>query len=232
MAALSGAEEHIAHHVRGKVTRLQSQYAAGPGAQPTSWAAQSLANLRRANPLAVGDDPAVWELVFDGMSTALMGHEDAPSRSERMIHAALCLYAHHQQSQTHPVHEPGARPGLALGRLARARASSREELSPGVAARVHATATATTAEKRLHELRGLILLMRAERPPINLDYGLLAVDLYRLDQPGTAPWVRLGWARDLHRKPHCPEDASAARDTSVAADDDLPPSTPHTSGAI
>ncbi len=46
-------------------------------------------------------------------------------------------------------------------------------------------------------MRGLITQFRAEEIP--LEYGQLAQDLRRLQNPRTAPGVRLQWGRDYHR---------------------------------
>lgn len=228
MTRESPVQAALAAHVGRTVARLQAMYARGVGEQPTSQGAQVLAALRRADPGSPGDDPAVWGAVFDGMPTEVIGHGDDPSRAERAAHGAICLYALHQQSHSDPVHRLGARPGQAFGRLARARATGHDSLNVSVVARVHAASTANTSAKRLHELRGLISLLRAETPTIQIDYGRLAVDLYRLSWPRSAPSVRLAWARDLHGRPV----DSAGDGALTTVHDSTTPSSPESTGAI
>ncbi len=185
-------------HVRRQVSTLQTQYAR-PGQQPTSHAAAVMAALRRADPSAPGDDPAVWEQTLAGMPEALMGRGDSPSRSEAAAHAAICLYAVHQASRTDMKHRAGVRFGQAVRQLAKARATG-TDLDPPIVKRFHEVGVAGTAVRRLSVLRSLLQLMRAESSPsIGLDYGLLALDLYDLADPRRAAGVRLAWGRDLHR---------------------------------
>lgn len=189
----------LASLVRAQVKRLQREYARG-GEQPTSWGAATLSALRRADPALPGDDPAVWQITLDALPESLAGRGDEPSRAESAIHAALCLYATHQQSRIDGVHVDGRRLGQAVRALARARAVN-EELDSSVVNRLHQLGTATTTRRRHTVLRSLLTLMRAERSSATaLDYGLLARDLYSLENPQTAPGVRLVWGRDLRHR--------------------------------
>lgn len=197
----------LVDHVHGVVERVQRAYAQGPGQQPTSYGAAQIGMLRRLDPARTGDDPASWGLVLEGMPDALIGGEGAdglmvPSRSEDAAHAAICLYAMHQQSHGDPVHARGSTPGRAFGALARARAMGDQQLSASVVERIHAASSASTSQRRVSDLRTLVSLLRTERTPtITLDYGLLAKNLYTLADPKTAPRVRLAWGRDLHARP-------------------------------
>ena len=89
-----------------------------------------------------------------------------------------------------------------VGRLARARARD-ESLDDSTVRRFHQVALATDFTGRLYFLRGVIQLLRAERPPIGLDYGLLADDLRALatGDPHQRDSVLLRWGRDLHSLP-------------------------------
>lgn len=200
--------ELLVDHVRTVVETIQRAYAHGPGRQPSGPGAAQVAALRRADPTRVGDDPAAWGMVLEGFPAALQGRETdegliLPSREESAAHAAVCLYALHQQSHGDPVHRRGVRPGGAFAALARARGDG--ELSASVVERIHAASSSTSLEARLHALRTLITLMRAEASPtITLDYGLLARDLAALDNPHLAARVRLTWGRDLHTRPATP----------------------------
>lgn len=196
----------LVRHVRSVVEGVQREYATGPAQQPTGAGSAWIAILRRLDPARPGDDPSAWGLILDRMPSTLAGREGrdgafVPSRAESAAHAAICLYAIHQQSHGDPVHVRDRRPGLAFGTLARARAMGDQQYSPSVVAHIHAASTASTIERRLYELRTLITLLRGERAPrITLDYGLLARDLYRLDDPMRASSVRLAWGRDLHAR--------------------------------
>lgn len=187
-----------------RVTFLQARALAN-----VSDAVATLARLRRCDPAAVGTDPLVWEATLGNLPDSLTSaSSDLPTPAERAIHAALVLYALHQQSGNQPVHHVGVRFGTAVGRLARARAVD-EELDTAVVGRLRHAAMATDFDGHLHHLRGLIQLMRAETPAIALDYGLLAVDLWHLADPRhDSGNVLLRWGRDLHQRPKNTEPAS------------------------
>lgn len=205
-------EDEMIDYVRSKVLLLQTQYAR-PDEQPTSWASATMATLRRADPAMPGDDPALWEVVFDHLPSALTNPgSDEPSRYEAAAHAALCLYAVHQQSRSEAMHKKDERFGEAVRSLGRSRAREGEQLSAGVIRRFHVAGTANTAARRLAEVRALLTMMRSATPGIPLDYGLLARDLLRLSHPATAPGVRLTWGRDLRRA--LPKSTSATGDGS------------------
>lgn len=170
------------------------------------------ARLRRALSASPGSEPTVWADTVGALPISLLGHSDAPSQAERAVHAAVCLYALHQQSQSVSMHQEGQGLGRAVRRLRRARTDD-EETSP-VLRRFHALATATSYEETLHHLRGLIALLRSESIP--LDYGRLAVDLRRLQRPTAAGGVRLVWGRDLHRPDR--EPSSLQRPTTTTQD--------------
>lgn len=175
-----------------RIERLQTEYLGN-----TSAAVSALARLRRCDPGIPGADPTMWSLTL--VPEELQGRGDAPSPSERAMHAALVLYAWHQQSREAPVHRSGVRLGAAVARLARAR--SREgDLDDATVKRFHQVALASDFSARVYFLRGLIQLMRAETPPIGFDYGIFADDLRRLatDDPTAHDAVLLRWGRDLH----------------------------------
>lgn len=201
-------------HVQRRVRHLQHAYARG-AEQPTSYGAATIAGLRRADPLTPGDDPAVWQITLGDLPEALLGHGDEPSREESAVHAALCLYAVHQQSRPDGVHTEGRRLGQAVRALAEHRAVE-QELDSSVVNRLHQLGSATTARRRMSVLRSLLTLMRTDRTSAtNLDYGLLARDLYDLADPNRAAGVRLVWGRDLrHRPPNDDEGRPASDDGS------------------
>lgn len=161
----------------------------------------TLARLRRCPPASVGSDPLVWRVTLADLPSEMLGSVDGPGPAERAVHAALVLYALHQQSGQQPVHRPGVPFGAAVGQLARARAVD-EELDRSTVRRLQHAALATDFEGHLHHLRGLVQLMRAESPAIQLDYGLLTVDLWQLADPRRdSDAVLLRWGRGLHQQP-------------------------------
>ncbi len=169
----------------------------------------TLARLRRCDAADVGGEPLVWAVTLgdlpDELTSFASGRRDTPTPAERAMHGVLVLYALHQQSQDEGVHRPGTSLGFAVGKLARARAVN-EELDSSTITRLHQAALATDLAGRLHHLRGLVQLMRAEKQTIGLDYGLLAVDLWQFADAFQDPKAVLArWGRDLHTRPKTPE---------------------------
>lgn len=170
-----------------------------------SAATATLARLRRCDPAEVGAEPLVWEVTLGDLPDALTHRHgrrtDQPTPAEQALHAALVLYALHQQSKDEGVHRPGIRFGQAVGALARARAID-EELDDATVTRLHQAALAGSFSGHVYYLRGLIQLMRSEKPTIGLDYARLATDLWQLADPGRdSIRVIASWGRDLHQRP-------------------------------
>lgn len=184
--------------VRARVEQLQAAFLSDQSA-----AAAALARLRRCDPTEVGADPRVWSLTVADLPEQLTDlRADSPTRAERAVHATMVLYAIHQQShRSEPAHRRDFRLGSAVRQLARARGADGEPDS-SVVQRFHQVSLAQNWEARLHHLQGLITLMRGEDPIIGVDYGLLAVDLNRLDDPrANHAFVLTRWGRDLHTTP-------------------------------
>lgn len=185
-------------HVRGLVTRIQREYLPAAGRErPSSQASAALATLRRGHVDDPAAEPSVWEVTIPGMPEGLLNDGGAPSGPERAVHAALVLYAYHQQGRRKPMHVSGPSLGAALRRLAMARGEGQAR-DHGTLRRFHSVATSRSESQRLYHLRSLVTLLRAEEVP--LDYGRLAVDLLDLRfSGGRADRVRYAWGRDLHR---------------------------------
>lgn len=178
----------LGHALDGRIERLQRDYLRGSPA-----ARADLARLRRGLGKPAGSVPEIWSLTVGAVPDTLSWHGDEPSWAEQAAHAALTLYALHQQSMPTPAHSPGTSFGSAVGRL-RFSAQRSEE---AVTRRFMAAATAGSMAGVLTHLRGLITLLRGERRGI--DYAALADDLSRLVAPGGAPVVRLAWGRAFYR---------------------------------
>lgn len=182
--------------VSQRVVQLQ-----GSALRNESRAVALLAELRRSDPNEPGANPAIWPITLAELPETLAGRGEEPTPAERAVHAALALYGLHQQSHDDPTHQPGISLGRAVGRLARAR-SGDGSLDEATLRRFHQVALASDFGSRLYHLRGLITLMRSEKPTIALDYGLLGVDLWHLADPRhDANAVLNRWGRDLHSNP-------------------------------
>jgi CRISPR system Cascade subunit CasB len=185
--------------VAGSVTRLQERYLAQPKAVASAVAA--LARLRAA----VDEPPGASYIVLDEtrVPEELLESQagDEPTPKERAKHAAMALYATHQQSlRDTRMHVDGVTVGQAVNRLANK--SKSEGGDPGsrrvaVLRRFAALGTASSYEELVHHLRSLIRQLRDER--IGLDYGLLADDLERFQRYAGPDDVRALWGRDFYR---------------------------------
>lgn len=151
-----------------------------------------LAALRGASTAAPGADPRVWELTIAGLDVPA-GTSDEPTDDERAAHAALTLYAIHQQSQPASMH----RADHGLGRSVRALVLPDKSNEKAVRRRFEALGTASTFSELMHHARGLVRQLRSSAVP--LDYGRLADDLAALQDPSTAAGVRLRWGREYHK---------------------------------
>jgi CRISPR system Cascade subunit CasB len=179
-----------------RVRELQGRYR-----RNESSGVSDLAALRRAGNAVPGSDPRVWELTLAGVDVPA-GTPDEPTDEERAAHAALTLYAIHQQSQTASMH----RAGYGLGRSVRALVLPDKSNEKAVRRRFEALGTASTFAELMDHARGLVRQLRSAAVP--LDYGRLADDLAALQDPTAAAGVRLRWGREYHRA--WPADAAGA----------------------
>lgn len=167
-----------------------------------SSAVGAMARLRRSVGTEIGEDPTVWRIVFDGFPERFQRGDD-PTPEELAAHAALCLFALHQQSQGTQMHLRGIGLGSAVRRLAQP--PGEDEPQESIVRRFNALVTADhSAEVRQH-LRSLIGLFRANAIP--LDYGRLAEDLAGLDR-NRRDHVQLRWSRDFSRIAKPKDDAT------------------------
>ena len=193
-AAGQPARPPLAELVEQRVRALQAQYLAG-----TSSGVSQLAALRRAATSPVGADPQTWELTVSGVSP--WAREDDATNDERAVHAALTLYALHQQSRDRPMHRTGTGLGAAVMALGEATRSK-----DAVRRRFEALGTATTFIELLHHARGLVHQLRSAAIP--LDYARLALDLGDWQDPARSASVRLRWGRDYHHISNANTDTS------------------------
>lgn len=154
---------------------------AGPSRRKAWPPGEELAALRRGLGREPGSVPEMWTFYRDLTSDGRL------SRELRAEHAALTLFALHQQSQTVRMHRVGVGLGTAMRELRRSGKFS----EPAVDRRFAAAATATSmAELTLH-LRGLITQLRAIGQP--LDYDLLVADLVNWQHLERTGEVRRRW---------------------------------------
>lgn len=197
----------LADAVGRTVAALQREYLAGIPA-----AAGQLAVLRRAIQREPGSVAEAWQPTIGILPADLQGRRDEPNSFERAAHAAVTLYALHQQSQGAAMHQRGRSIGDAVRDLRTARHANTDDVDP-VLRRFHGLATAGTFGEVLHHLRGLVTLLRGAG--LTLDYGRLAVDLRRLQSPQAADGVRLSWGRSLYQPRR--RDGSAGTDPDATA---------------
>jgi CRISPR system Cascade subunit CasB len=170
-----------------RVTRLTET-------RQTSGTTAALARLRANVGRPPGQDPDIWDLTIDGI-TPEERHDDA-TLAEWAAHAALTLFAVHQQSIDAPMHHRGIGFGRAVAMLDRQRPAGGDGVSP-VRRRFNAVVTSWSVEELTHHVRGLVGQMRSER--IGFDYAAFADDLLRFQLPGGADVVRRRWGRQFHR---------------------------------
>lgn len=175
-------------HVAGVITHLQRDYRKE---QPAAVAA--LAQLRAAVTSTPGFAYAVLEHT-EVPSDYLEGKPgDEPTDTEHAKHAALTLWAVHQQSKRDSdMHIDGPGLGSAIGLLTRAVPNP-----DAVRRRFTALGTATTYDESLYHLRALIRQLRTHN--IALDYGLLADDLVALRGNDGHHKIRGLWGREFYR---------------------------------
>lgn len=188
------------------IAALQHGYLRVPA---SSSSRAALAQLRRGLGRRPGDVPEVLRLTVNPDAPEV--RQDAPTADEWAIHAAMTLYAVHQQSQSRRMHVPGTRFGTALGRI-RYRDGAE---NPGVVRRFQALGTATSLDEVLAHARALVTLLRGAGE--GFDYGAFAVDLVHLQDPAHAADVRLAWGRDFYRTR--PQAADATTPTTTATEE-------------
>lgn len=149
--------------------------------KPTEVPGSDLAALRRGAGRDAGDVPEMWRyyttLRRDGRRTSLLAAE----------HAALTLYAIHQQSKVRPMHVSG----IGLGTAMRALRLSDKFSQDAVDRRFAAAATAISFGEVCLHLRGLITQLRTIDQP--LDYTRLYRDLVGWQDPERVASVRREW---------------------------------------
>jgi CRISPR system Cascade subunit CasB len=189
--------------------------------QDTSRAVAALARLRRGAGREAGELPDLWSLIDTApLHNAAEGtrrlSEQELVRAENALHAALTLWAFHQQSRGTPMHRRHTRdrPG-GLGAAVR-RLMPADGVDEPVRKRLVRAGTAPDLVTLTQRLRDIVALLRRE--DISLDYALLAGQLYMWQWPDGPAAVRRRWGRSFHeqRRPQ----ASPAENTIPDTDKD------------
>lgn len=186
-----------------RLDRLQDEYLHG-----SPRARADLAKLRRALGKPAGSVPEAWEYTLGAVPESLRWERDEPSRAEQAAHAALTLYAMHQQSMPVPAHVHGVSLGRAVGHLA----AGGEQSVDAVTRRFMTVATAASVDEALVHIRGLVAQLRSAQR--GFDYARLADDLVGLLNPERAEKVRLAWGRDFYRTQPVSTDNPETHDTT------------------
>lgn len=175
----------VGEAVDERIRQLQAGYL-----QDRSDAVATLAKLRRGAGKTIEEAPELVGLTIDHRFYETFDiHGPRTSDAEAAVHEALTLYALHQQSKR----EKGMhRRGRDLG------GGVRHLMPPGdidepLRKRFVQAQTANSPETRIDRLRGIVQLLRAN--DVQLDYGLLADQLYDARTRAGAERVRRSWGR-------------------------------------
>ncbi|MGC9441992.1 type I-E CRISPR-associated protein Cse2/CasB [Streptomyces sp. WG5] len=190
----------------------------------------ALARLRRGAGREAGETPDLWSLIdTDPLHTAAAGArplgEQELVRAENALHAALTLWAFHQQSRGVPMHRRHTRERPAgLGAAVR-RLMPADGVDEPVRKRLVRAGTAPDLVTLTQRLRDLVALLRRDDVP--LDYALLADQLYLWQWPDGPAAVRRRWGRSFHeqRRPRPASDGPANGGTALASDENTTPDT-------
>ncbi|UCM89733.1 type I-E CRISPR-associated protein Cse2/CasB [Streptomyces marincola] len=190
-------------------------------------AVATLARLRRGLGQPLHAQPDLWGLIgFDSYQQELR-EAPPPSetmywakaatldRAETALHLTLTLWALHQQSHREtPVHVGGWSLGRSVRHLMRTKTAGKGadlagtdgtgttsrkadvEIDEPLRKRFVRIAAATSLDVMAQRLRELVLLLRTAGLP--LDYGLLADQLLRWQEPDGPAEVHRFWGRDFH----------------------------------
>ncbi|MCX4657352.1 type I-E CRISPR-associated protein Cse2/CasB [Streptomyces microflavus] len=164
-------------------------------------AGAELAALRSGAGREAGTVPAMWTLHTTRMASQW---RDKGSLTRDLVaeHAALTLFARHQQTHAHPMHVRHNSPGTAAGQLAKKGTGSAGEGKSVTAAserRFGALLTSADTDELVMHLRSLVPLLN--KASIGLDYTLLRSALRVWDDPRLPDAVaafRQRWDRDFH----------------------------------
>ena len=152
-----------------------------------AYVGRDLAALRKGVGRRVGDVPEMWPFYKSIVSSNRPVHENPRIEAE---HAALTLFAVHQQSRPHSMHRDKTGLGTAARQLRRSGKFSEEAIDR----RMNEIATATSVNELVVHLRGLVNLLRAAG--FAMDYSQLRQDIERWHYPDARSQIRARWGSD------------------------------------
>ncbi|MEU3281429.1 type I-E CRISPR-associated protein Cse2/CasB [Streptomyces antibioticus] len=163
-------------------------------------AGAELAALRSGSGREAGTVAAMWAFHRTRMEFAWRD-KGALTRDLVAEHAALTLFARHQQTHVRPMHVAGNSPGTAAGLLAQKAAAGGEGKSATAALerRFGVLLTSADVDELVLHLRSLVPLLN--QAGVGLDYDLLRDALRAWDdprRPDAAASLRQNWDRDFH----------------------------------
>ncbi|AQS66880.1 type I-E CRISPR-associated protein Cse2/CasB [Streptomyces pactum] len=198
--AAAAVQQQVADLAATRIASWQEGYL-----KDRSPAVAALARLRRGAGREAGETPDLWSLVdTDPLHTPVEGmrplSEQELERAENALHAALTLWAFHQQSRGVPMHRRHTRerPG-GLGAAVR-RLMPADGTDAPVRKRLVRAGTAPDLATLTQRLRDIVALLRAAKDPVPLDYALLAGQLYVWQWADGPAAVRRRWGRSFHEQ--------------------------------
>ncbi|WP_327328703.1 type I-E CRISPR-associated protein Cse2/CasB (plasmid) [Streptomyces sp. NBC_01210] len=210
--------ERVARLAADHIDVLQRGYLADQ-----SHAVAALARLRRGAGRDAGQLPDLWTLIETGpLHQTPDGvrpmSESELVRAEDALHVALTLYALHQQSRRSGMYQADRSDrrrglGAAVRRMMKS-----GEIDEPLRKRLVRAGTAPDLPALAQRLRDIVVLLR--RGDIELDYALLAGQLYTWQWPGGADAVRREWGRSFHAWYDKPKDGGPPSAAGPAADTD------------
>ncbi|GAA1074381.1 type I-E CRISPR-associated protein Cse2/CasB [Nocardiopsis metallicus] len=180
--------KEVGEAVDERIRQLQAGYL-----QDHSDAVATLAKLRRGAGKTVEAAPELAGLTIGHQFYERFPLDDPRiSDAEDAVHEALTLYALHQQSKRDKgMHKRGRDLGGAVRRL-----MPSGDIDEPLRKRFVQAQTAGSSETRIDRLRGIVSLLRDK--DVQLDYGLLADQLYDARTRSGAERVRRSWGRGFH----------------------------------
>ncbi|MDY5155554.1 type I-E CRISPR-associated protein Cse2/CasB [Actinotignum urinale] len=193
-------ESPVMRAVNQAISRLRRQLSED-GGKAESHARAVLSRLRHAAGIDPEENLLAWSTVMGevvpDLPEKLLGKGDAPSPSEYAIFTALTLYGLHQQSVSENMHSPESKRGQGMSFACSVGKMAQQRGSASIKGRFDALMTAKTRRSRGYYLRNIVGLLRTEKIPC--DYGRLAEDLRRIENPAQRSRVLLAWGRDYAR---------------------------------
>lgn len=170
-----------------------------------------LATLRTGVGRAPGDVSGLWRyyrvVVPDEVAATGRIHPNLAAE-----HAALTLYAVHQQSQSIPMHRKDAFFGVALRAL---RSTAFKDNPDALDQRVNAAAATDSVKDLTIHVRGLVRMLRDQRIP--LDYTALVEDFAAWQYPNARVMVRRRWGAQYYVWTSPGDDSSGVKGTELPA---------------